>query len=72
VAEAQGQKHESDYLEVGRDYINTMNLKMAEGRQFDPEMEGDYTNSILITQNFAALMGGTIKKLSVKKFLLTV
>src|SRR4030095_3042109 len=45
VAEAEGQKHESDYLEVGRDYIKTMNLKMAEGRQFDPEMEGGYKKS---------------------------
>jgi ABC-type antimicrobial peptide transport system permease subunit len=67
VAEAQGQKHESDYLEVGRDYINTMNLKMAEGRQFDPEMEGDYTNSILITQNFAGTYGWNDKEALGKK-----
>ena len=30
---------------------------MAEGREFDAQMEGDYTNSILITQNLAANYG---------------
>jgi ABC-type antimicrobial peptide transport system permease subunit len=34
-----------------------MNLKIAEGREFDPQMEGDYTSSILITQNLAANYG---------------
>jgi ABC-type antimicrobial peptide transport system permease subunit len=67
VAETEGQKHESEYLEVGRDYIKTMNLKMAEGRQFDPEMEGDYTNSILITQNFAGTYGWNDKEALGKK-----
>ncbi len=54
VIEAEGKKSESNYLEVGRDYIKTMNLEIAGGRDFDSHMEGDYTNSILITQNLAA------------------
>src|SRR6187401_727027 len=29
VAETEGKKNETNYLEVGRDYIKTMNLKMA-------------------------------------------
>jgi len=67
VAEAEGKKNETNYLEVGRDYIKTMNLKMAEGREFDAEMEGDYTNSILITQNLAANYGWKDKEAIGKK-----
>ena len=57
VVEAEAKKSEANFLEVGRDYLKTMNLKVAEGREFDPEMEGDYTNSILVTQNFVANFG---------------
>ncbi|HET6767255.1 MAG TPA: ABC transporter permease, partial [Chitinophagaceae bacterium] len=67
VAEAEGKKGETNYLEVGRDYIKTMNLKMAEGREFDAQMEGDYTNSILITQNLAANYGWKDKEAIGKK-----
>ena len=70
VAEAEGKKRETNYLEVGRDYIKTMNLKMAEGREFDPQMEGDYTNSILITQNLAANYGWKDKEALGKKILI--
>jgi ABC-type antimicrobial peptide transport system permease subunit len=57
VAESEGKKSETNYMEVGRDYIKTMNLQMAEGRAFDPQMEGDYTTSILISQKLAADYG---------------
>ena len=57
VAEAENKKSETHFLEVGRNYIKTMNLRIAEGREFDEQMEGDYTNSILITQNMAANYG---------------
>ena len=67
VAEAEGRKNETNFLEIGRDYIKTMNLKLAEGREFDPEMEGDYTNSILITQNLAASYGWNNKEALGKK-----
>jgi len=67
VAEAEGKKSETNYLEVGKDYIKTMNLKMAEGREFDVQMEGDYTNSILITQNLAANYGWKDKEAIGKK-----
>jgi putative ABC transport system permease protein len=67
VAEAEGKKNETNYLEVGRDYIKTMNLKMAEGREFDPQMESDYSNSILITQNLAANYGWKDKEALGKK-----
>ena len=67
VAESEQKKSETNYLEVGRDYIKTMNLKLAEGREFDPEMEGDFTNSILITQNLAANYGWKDKEALGKK-----
>src|SRR6266496_1032166 len=57
IAETEGIKKETNYLEVGKDYLKTMNLKIAEGRPFDSQMESDYTNSILITEKLAALYG---------------
>jgi len=62
VAEAQGVKKEVNYLEVGRDYLKTMNLKMMEGREFDAEMEGDYINSVLITEKMAGMYGWNDKE----------
>ena len=67
VAEAEGKKGETNFLEVGRDYIKTMKLKMAEGREFDAQMEGDYTQSILITENLAANYGWKDKEALGKK-----
>jgi ABC-type antimicrobial peptide transport system permease subunit len=67
VTEAEGKKNETNFLEVGRDYIKTMNLKLAEGREFDQQMEGDYTSSILITQNLAANYGWKDKEALGKK-----
>ncbi len=57
IAETEGIKKETNYLEVGKDYLKTMNLKIIEGRPFDSQMESDYTNSILITEKLAALYG---------------
>ena len=57
VTESEEKKEEANFLEVGPDYIKTMDLKMAEGRSFDAQMEGDYTKSILITENLAANYG---------------
>jgi len=67
VAEAENKKNEANYLEVGRDYLKTMNLKIVEGREFDVQMEGDYTSSILITQNMAANYGWNDKEALGKK-----
>lgn len=67
VAESENKKNETNYLEVGRDYIKTMNLKMAEGREFDAQMESDYANAILVTQNFAASYGWKDKEALGKK-----
>ena len=50
-------KKETDFLEVGRDYIKTMQLKLAAGRDFDPTSEADYDDALLITQKLAAQFG---------------
>lgn len=57
VAEVEGIKKETNYLEVGKDYISTMQLQVTEGRAFNAELEGDYTNSILVNEKFAANYG---------------
>jgi len=57
ITESEGKKNETKFMEVGRDYIKTMNLKLAEGRAFDPDMESDYKSSILISEKLAANYG---------------
>ena len=57
VAGSEGMKRQVDLLEVGREYPQTMGLKMAAGRGFDAGMEGDYTSALLITEKMAAMYG---------------
>ena len=57
VAETGGVKAETKYLEVGREYIEVMNLKVVAGRSFDDAMKSDYSKSILVTQKMAAGLG---------------
>ena len=57
IAQSEGQKKETSLLEVGNDYVKTMELKLIAGRDFDREKESDYSNALLITQNLASLYG---------------
>lgn len=57
TAEADGEKREVDYMEIGDNYLKTMNLQMAAGRAFDPRMESDYENTLLVSQRFAGRFG---------------
>jgi putative ABC transport system permease protein len=57
VAESEASKKEVNFLEVGRDYPATMELKVVAGRGFEPNMESDYTNALLITEKMAAAFG---------------
>lgn len=55
-------KHESqqvevDIIEVGDNYLNTMDLKLLEGRDFMKDSETDQKESIIITQKMATLFG---------------
>jgi putative ABC transport system permease protein len=55
VAEAEGIKKETRFFEVGPDYIQTMDLKMAAGRSFDRNLLNDFSTAILVTEKFAAM-----------------
>lgn len=57
VAEAEEVKKDVEYMEVGRDYLKTMQLKVIAGRGFDANMESDYKNALLISQKMAAAYG---------------
>lgn len=57
VVEANGLKKGACFLEVGSDYVSTMQLKVLQGRDFDAASEADYNHAVLITQNMAALFG---------------
>jgi len=57
VAETEGTKKEIKFLEVGREYPSAMQLKIAAGRGFNPNMESDYTHALLITEKMAAVYG---------------
>ncbi len=57
VAEIEGIKKQIDYLEVGKEYPAAMQLKIVAGRGFNPELESDYANALLVTQRLAAQNG---------------
>ena len=57
IAESEELKKETEFLEVGRDYLKTMQLKLVAGRDFDPVSEADYDNALLITEKLAAQFG---------------
>lgn len=57
VAETEGVKKETNFMEVGNDYVETMSLKLSSGRNFDASAESDYKDALLITQKMAAQFG---------------
>jgi putative ABC transport system permease protein len=56
-AESENVKKDIDFLEVGRDYLGVMGLKLASGRGFEKGMDADYDDALLITEKTAALYG---------------
>jgi hypothetical protein len=55
-------KHESkqievDIIEVGDNYLKTMDLKLVEGRDFIKDSETDKNESVIITQKLASTFG---------------
>lgn len=59
TAEAEGQKHEVGYMEVGEGYLDLMGLQTAAGRTFEAGREADFASGLLITQKMAAEFGWT-------------
>jgi putative ABC transport system permease protein len=51
------QEVEVDIIEVGENYVHTMDLDIVHGRDFITDSETDRQASVLITQNMASLFG---------------
>lgn len=62
VAEAKGEKKETGYIAVGDGYLDLMQLKLAAGRKFDPNLQSDYTSALLVSEKFAGLYGWTAEE----------
>jgi putative ABC transport system permease protein len=62
TAEFGGIKKEVDYLEVGRDYPAALGLKIISGRSFNPSLDADYDDALLITEKTAAMYGWNAKQ----------
>ena len=60
--ESAGEKKESNYLEVGENYINTLQLKLIAGRDFIAQGKADIEQSILINQKLAFQFGWKYKE----------
>jgi ABC-type antimicrobial peptide transport system permease subunit len=52
-----GRKVDTDWLLVDYDYLKTLNIKVATGRDFDPAYPSDSVNRLLITESMAKAMG---------------
>lgn len=67
TAEAEGQKHEVGYFEIGDNYLNVMDLEVVAGRAFEPSREWDYSNAVLISQKMAAEFGWSAEEATGKQ-----
>jgi putative ABC transport system permease protein len=43
---------ETDIIQVGTNYLSTLDLKLIEGRDFNDESENDQRESIIVTENY--------------------
>ena len=55
--EYQSQKFQTASFQIGFDYLETLGVKMHEGRTFDKNIESDKVESIIISALFAEKMG---------------
>jgi len=47
-----GEKHHAERLLIGENYLNTLELKLISGRDFQPKSENDINESIIVNQQF--------------------
>jgi ABC-type antimicrobial peptide transport system permease subunit len=47
-----GKFHHSQRLLIGENYLNTLGLKLLDGRDFQPQSESDMNESIIVNQKF--------------------
>lgn len=55
--EAAQQKTESQFIETGENYLNTLQLQLLAGRDFNKDGKGDIGHSIIINQKLTAKLG---------------
>ena len=48
-----GQKHEAEFMEVGPNYLELMDIQVTAGRGFNENLETDFVQSIIINQKLA-------------------
>lgn len=53
------QQIEAVDFQVGYNYLETMNIRMKAGRSFDPTIQSDEIESVIINETFAKTMGWT-------------
>ncbi|MCB0670152.1 MAG: ABC transporter permease [Saprospiraceae bacterium] len=61
TVEAEGRKLESNYLAVGPDYLECMQIDLLEGRNFYRDSWADVNHSAIITRNFVMAQGWSIE-----------
>ena len=57
VVEYKGERYEFKRFEVGLNYLEAMGLRLKEGRLFDPNLETDKTQAVIINQEMVSSMG---------------
>ncbi len=48
-----GEKHESEYMEIGENYMEIMDLRLLRGRAFDPQLATDFEDHLIVNEKFA-------------------
>lgn len=48
----QGEIKETEYMTIGKDYLDVMEIQLVEGRAFKADMETDYENAIIVNEKF--------------------
>ncbi|MBX7152040.1 ABC transporter permease [bacterium] len=57
TAEAEGKTFQSNLMRVGAGYIETLGIRIVEGRSFDPALKTDEEQSVMINQTLASQLG---------------
>lgn len=55
--EQSGIRHEIVSYRIGFDYLETMNVRLVEGRLFDKAIQSDQMESVVVNENFVKVMG---------------
>lgn len=48
----QGETKETEYMTIGDNYLEVMDIQTIEGRAFNPDLETDYKNAVMVNEEF--------------------